>query len=65
MGCAADPVTVRSGRMDLTRIVVPAGTTAYLCGPVPFMKAARAQLLASGVPASHIHYEVFGPDLGL
>ncbi|MFC9235419.1 globin domain-containing protein [Streptomyces decoyicus] len=64
-GGAADPVTVRTGRMDLTQIVVPAGTTAYLCGPVPFMKAARAQLLASGVPASNIHYEVFGPDLGL
>ncbi|WP_326616070.1 globin domain-containing protein [Streptomyces decoyicus] len=64
-GGAADPVTVRTGRMDLTQIVVPAGSTAYLCGPVPFMKAARAQLLASGVPASNIHYEVFGPDLGL
>ncbi|MGW2916727.1 globin domain-containing protein [Streptomyces angustmyceticus] len=62
---AADPVTVRSGMMDLERIAVPAGTTAYLCGPVPFMKAVRAQLLASGVPASRIHYEVFGPDLGL
>ncbi|MFK0261792.1 globin domain-containing protein [Streptomyces angustmyceticus] len=62
---AVDPVTVRSGMMDLTQIAVPAGTTAYLCGPVPFMKAVRAQLLAAGVPASRIHYEVFGPDPGL
>ncbi|WP_328743524.1 globin domain-containing protein [Streptomyces caniferus] len=62
---AVDAVTVRTGLMDLTQIAVPAGTTAYLCGPVPFMKAVRAQLLASGVPASRIHYEVFGPDLGL
>ncbi|MEU8996224.1 globin domain-containing protein [Streptomyces caniferus] len=60
-----DSVTVRTGLMDLTQIAVPAGTTAYLCGPVPFMKAVRTQLLASGVPASRIHYEVFGPDLGL
>lgn len=58
-------VTVRTGRMDLTRLAIPSGTTAYLCGPVPFMKAARAQLLASGLPAERIHYEVFGPDLGL
>ncbi|MFG2827086.1 globin domain-containing protein [Streptomyces sp. NPDC048434] len=64
-GGAAEPVTVRTGRMDLTQIAIPAGTTAYLCGPVPFMKTVRAQLLASGVPARHIHYEVFGPDLGL
>ena len=39
----------------------PAGATAYLCGPVPFMKTVRAQLLASGVPASRLHYEVFWP----
>lgn len=58
-------VTVRAGLMDLTQLAIPAGTTAYLCGPVPFMKAARAQLLASGLPAERIHYEVFGPDLGL
>ncbi|GGU80016.1 hemin transporter [Streptomyces albospinus] len=61
----APAVTVRTGRMDLTRLGIPAGTTAYLCGPVPFMKAVRAQLLASGVRPADIHYEVFGPDLGL
>ncbi|MEU8682778.1 globin domain-containing protein [Streptomyces sp. NPDC048611] len=64
-GGAVDAVTVRTGLMDLTRLAIPAGTTAYLCGPVPFMKAARAQLLESGVPSAAIHYEVFGPDLGL
>ncbi|MBM4791699.1 hemin transporter [Streptomyces sioyaensis] len=61
----AEAVTVRTGLMDLTQLSLPAGTTAYLCGPVPFMKAARTQLLAAGVPAAQIHYEVFGPDLGL
>ncbi|WP_124982537.1 globin domain-containing protein [Ralstonia solanacearum] len=35
----------------------------YLCGPLPFMQAQRAALLASGVPAARIHREVFGPDL--
>lgn len=62
---AAADVTVHEGRIDLSRIRVPAGTVAYLCGPVPFMRAARGQLLAAGVGAADIHYEVFGPDLGL
>ncbi|WCD88614.1 Flavohemoprotein [Streptomyces xanthophaeus] len=55
----------RTGLMDLTSVPVPAGTTAYLCGPLPFMRAVRAQLLAKGVSAADIHYEVFGPDLWL
>ncbi|MFF2400138.1 MULTISPECIES: globin domain-containing protein [Streptomyces] len=53
------------GRLDLTDVPVAPGTTAYLCGPLPFMRAARAQLLAKGVRAADIHYEVFGPDLWL
>ncbi|MET9291378.1 globin domain-containing protein [Streptomyces sp. NPDC003077] len=55
----------RAGRMDLSAVEIPAGTVAYLCGPVPFMKAVRAELLEAGVAAADIHYEVFGPDLGL
>ncbi|MEU8833196.1 globin domain-containing protein [Streptomyces sp900116325] len=58
-GHAAD----RTGLVDLSGLTVPAGTHAYLCGPLPFMRAVRAQLLAKGVPAADIHYEVFGPDL--
>lgn len=27
------------------------------------MRAVRTQLLAKGIPAADIHYEVFGPDL--
>ncbi|MEX2982539.1 globin domain-containing protein [Streptomyces sp. C36] len=53
----------RTGLADLSLLDIPAGTTAYLCGPVPFLKAARAQLLAAGVAPARIHYEVFGPDL--
>ncbi|MFF7471747.1 globin domain-containing protein [Streptomyces sp. NPDC008092] len=55
----------RTGLVDLAGIEVANGTRAYLCGPLPFMRAVRAQLLAQGVPAADIHYEVFGPDLWL
>ncbi|MFF9346037.1 globin domain-containing protein [Streptomyces sp. NPDC014734] len=55
----------RTGLVDLTDLPVVPGTHAYLCGPLPFMRAVRTQLLAKGVPACDIHYEVFGPDLWL
>ena len=55
----------RTGLVDLTDIAVPKGTRAYLCGPLPFMRAVRAQLIAKGVAPAGIHYEVFGPDLWL
>ncbi|MGW2367279.1 globin domain-containing protein [Streptomyces sp. NPDC001667] len=55
----------RTGRADLSLVDIPAGTTAYLCGPLPFLRSARTQLLAAGVAAADIHYEVFGPDLWL
>ena len=42
-------------------IEIPRDTTAYLCGPVPFLRAVRSQLLEAGV--TDVHYEVFGPDL--
>ncbi|MEU0034910.1 globin domain-containing protein [Streptomyces sp. NPDC006333] len=53
------------GRADLASVPVAPGTRAYLCGPLPFMRAVRAQLLDKGVAAADIHYEVFGPDLWL
>jgi ferredoxin-NADP reductase len=40
----------------------PESTGPPLCGPLPFMRAVRTQLVARGVPAADIHYEVFGPD---
>jgi nitric oxide dioxygenase len=55
----------RTGRADLTAVGVPSDAVAYLCGPLPFLRAARGQLLELGVPAADIHYEVFGPDLWL
>ncbi|WP_217211709.1 globin domain-containing protein [Streptomyces sp. AC550_RSS872] len=55
----------RTGLVDLAGIAVPAGTRAYLCGPLPFMRAVRTQLIGKGVAPADIHYEVFGPDLWL
>lgn len=55
----------RTGLVDLGGVPVLPGTHAYLCGPLPFMRAVRTQLLDKGVPAADIHYEVFGPDLWL
>ncbi|MFD5872035.1 globin domain-containing protein [Streptomyces sp. NPDC060322] len=51
------------GTVNLGRLPLPPRTDAYLCGPLPFMRAVRAGLLHGGLSASAIHYEVFGPDL--
>ncbi|GAB2810312.1 FAD-binding oxidoreductase [Actinocorallia aurea] len=53
----------RSGYPDLSAVDLPEDVTALLCGPLPFLRAARTALLERGVPAERIHYEVFGPDL--
>ncbi|MFB6936665.1 globin domain-containing protein [Streptomyces chartreusis] len=55
----------RNGLVDLTGVDVPRGTRAYLCGPLPFMRAVRIRLIERGVAPADIHYEVFGPDLWL
>ncbi|WP_314614886.1 globin domain-containing protein [Streptomyces stackebrandtii] len=59
-----DSVALR-GRADITALDLPEGTTAYLCGPLPFLRTVRGDLLGRGTAASDIHYEVFGPDLWL
>ncbi|AJP01942.1 hemin transporter [Streptomyces cyaneogriseus subsp. noncyanogenus] len=53
------------GRADVASLDLPRDLTAYLCGPLPFMRAVRGDLLGRGMPASAVHYEVFGPDLWL
>ncbi|MGP5049095.1 globin domain-containing protein [Glutamicibacter ardleyensis] len=57
-------IEAKSGYMDLSDSLT-ADSHVYLCGPLPFMHAVRGQALAAGVPAQHIHYEVFGPDVWL
>ncbi|CCK30563.1 Flavohemoprotein [Streptomyces davaonensis JCM 4913] len=59
------PEDAHTGLVDLADIAVAPGTHAYLCGPLPFMRAVRTQLIGKGVAPADIHYEVFGPDLWL
>ncbi|MFJ5777038.1 globin domain-containing protein [Streptomyces sp. NPDC093094] len=61
----AEEPGARAGLMDLAGIELPEDATVFLCGPLPFMREVRGQLLRAGVPARHIRYEVFGPDLWL
>jgi nitric oxide dioxygenase len=54
-----------TGFMSLQDIELPADASVYVCGPLPFMKSIRSQAIDAGIPATKIHYEVFGPDLWL
>jgi nitric oxide dioxygenase len=54
-----------SGFMDISDVELPDDAEYYLCGPLPFLKSVRSALIAGGVPAKDIQYEVFGPDLWL
>lgn len=60
---AHDDHRSRTGLMDLTDIPLPQDVHVFTCGPLPFMRQVRSSLLKRGVPADHIRYEVFGPDL--
>jgi nitric oxide dioxygenase len=53
----------RQGHMDLSDVPLPDDVHAFTCGPLQFMHHVRGQLIQRGVPAQHIRYEVFGPDL--
>lgn len=37
----------------------------YFCGPIPFMQNVKAILLGQGVAESQLHYEIFGPAVGM
>ncbi|MCD1145478.1 FAD-binding oxidoreductase [Kocuria sp. LUK] len=50
------------GFMDLTGVPIPADAQVVLCGPLPFMRAARSAAIAQGVPGRSIAYEILGPD---
>jgi nitric oxide dioxygenase len=54
-----------TGFMDVSDVELPDDAEYYLCGPLPFLKSVRSALIAGGVPAKDIQYEVFGPDLWL
>ncbi len=51
------------GRIDLallTQLRVPRDADFYLCGPAGYLQDLRTLLGSWGVPASRVHYEVFG-----
>lgn len=53
----------RAGFMDLADAELPTDPTVFMCGPLPFMYAARKQLIAQGVNPEKIRHEVYGPDM--
>ncbi|SDX09285.1 nitric oxide dioxygenase [Arthrobacter sp. cf158] len=55
----------KEGFMSLREVDLPAHASLYLCGPLPFMKKIRDEAISAGIPATRIHYEVFGPDVWL
>ncbi|MFB9905498.1 globin domain-containing protein [Allokutzneria oryzae] len=57
------PSWARSGLVAPDALPLPPGASAYLCGPLPFMRHVRAALLRRGMPTDRIRFEVFGPDL--
>jgi len=54
-----------AGRMQLKKLPQwdVSNTKVYMCGPLPFMQAQWADLVAHGVPPQNLHREVFGPDM--
>jgi nitric oxide dioxygenase len=58
-----DDTSSRQGHMDLSDIPLPDNVHVFTCGPLGFMRHIRTELMQRGVPAHHIRYEVFGPDL--
>ncbi|MFQ2150019.1 NO-inducible flavohemoprotein [Aeromonas jandaei] len=56
-----------TGTMDLNTVkerIIPEAHY-YFCGPLGFMQEVKRQLTEAGIPASQLHYEVFGPHQDL
>jgi ferredoxin-NADP reductase/MOSC domain-containing protein YiiM len=54
----AEPGRLTAAR--LAALALPAGATAYICGPASFMADMRAALAKLGIDPARIHTEVFG-----
>ncbi|NJC71951.1 hemin transporter [Planosporangium thailandense] len=61
--CGLPGAQVKAGLVDPDLIPLVPGVRAHLCGPVAFMAGVRRGLVARGVPAENIAYEVFGPGM--
>lgn len=51
------------GLLDVGKLELPADANVVMCGPLPFLQHARESVIAAGVPASRVFYEIFGPDV--
>ena len=51
------------GFLDVAKLDLPADANVVMCGPLPFLQHARESVIAAGVPASRVFYEIFGPDV--
>lgn len=62
---ACDGKTTHVGLMDVARLPgwSYADADVYLCGPVEFMQLQWRALLDAGISVTHLHREVFGPEL--
>lgn len=49
----------------LNQLITDKESIVYMCGPVPFMKAMHAHLIAAGIKENHIRFEFFGPAMQL
>lgn len=56
---------IYAGYMTLDKLPVwdYSNTNVYLCGPIRFMQIQWQSLIAAGAPPSHLHREVFGPEM--
>ncbi|MEL4359346.1 MULTISPECIES: globin domain-containing protein [unclassified Luteococcus] len=50
------------GLMQLDQVELPEGAQYYLCGSNGFLQAVRTQLLAKGIAAEDVHFELFSPN---
>lgn len=50
---------------EFLKKVIPANSTCYVCGPVPFMGAVIGHLGKNGIPEDRIKFEFFGPSMAL
>jgi nitric oxide dioxygenase len=61
-GVTAGQAGVHPGFLTLNAIEWPDTAQMYLCGNNAFVQAVRPQLAARGVPAEHVHCELFSPN---
>lgn len=49
------------GRTPLSGMPIPPNAQTYVCGPIPFMRLIRSDLIRAGLAPESIHFEAFAP----